>query len=66
MSTVMVTAALHFCSSKLHFTFNANLLGSAFEVEEGSLIILKDEGLVYNENSTLTDGSQLFCTLGCL
>lgn len=42
----MVTAALHFCSSKLHFTFNTNFLGSAFEAEEGSLILEKDEGLV--------------------
>lgn len=66
MSTIMVTAALHFCSSKLHFTSNTNILGFAFEVEEGSLILLKDEVWFINENSALTDGSQLFCALGFL
>lgn len=66
MSTIMVTPALHFCSSKLHLTSNTNLLGFAFEVEEGSLILLKDEGLVSDENSALTDGSQLLCALGFL
>lgn len=44
MSTVIVTAALNFCSSKLHFTLNTSFLDCTFE--EGSLILLKDEGLI--------------------
>lgn len=46
MSIVMVTAATCFGSSKLHFTFNKNFMDSAFEIEEGSLTHLKDDGLI--------------------
>lgn len=46
MGIVVVTAAIFFCSSKLHFTFNKNFMDSAFEREEGSLIHLKDDGLI--------------------
>lgn len=43
MSIVMVTAATCFGSSK---TFNKNFMDSAFEIEEGSLTHLKDDGLI--------------------
>lgn len=46
MSIVMVTAAICFCSSKLHFTFNKNFMDSAFETEEGSLVHIKDDSLI--------------------
>lgn len=65
MSIVMVRVAICFCSSELHFTFNKNLMDSAFEREEGSLIHLKDDGLILkrNETPTVIDGSQPFCCL---
>lgn len=46
MSTVIIAAALHFCSSKLHFTFNTDFLASAFGAEVWSLILPRHEGLV--------------------
>lgn len=66
MGTVIIAAALHFCSSKLHFAFNTDFLASAFGAEVWSLILPGMKVWFKKDNENAAHEIQLFCTLSCL